>query len=91
MKVNTLYWLPLLVTLMAKLHFVASQEQLLLAYYSGVGEATVGTGGLNALSLAFFSPSPMVNGKCDFATNATPCIRPAAGAGSQLGLAAGGA
>ena len=63
------------------------QQQLLLAYYSGVGGATVGPGGLNGLSLAFFSPGPMGQGTCDFASNSTPCVRPAAGAGSQLGLA----
>ena len=93
MEVDTVYRaLLLVVALMASpgLHFGASyeqQQQLLLAYYSGVGEATVGTGGLNALSLAFFSPSPMFKGTCNFATNTTPCIRPASGAGSQLGLA----
>jgi len=69
-------------------HVVMSQGfgQLILAYYSGIGIDTVGSGGLNALSLAFFSPSAMLS-SCNFNDAMTPCLRPAAGAGPSLGLA----
>jgi len=60
--------------------------QPILAYYSGIGLDTVGSGGLNSLSLAFFSPAAMAGSSCDFTNPQTPCLRPAAGAGPSLGL-----
>jgi len=69
--------------------WVTSQSpfgQLLLAYYSGVGMDSVGPGGVNALSLAFFAPAAMTGSSCDFSDLQTSCVRPAAGAGPSLGL-----
>jgi len=60
--------------------------QLILAYYSGVSLDTVGSGGLNAISMAFFAPLPMSNSNCDFSNQQTPCLAPAAGAGPSIGL-----
>eukprot|EP01124_Arcella_intermedia_P036691 TRINITY_DN9665_c0_g1_i1.p1 TRINITY_DN9665_c0_g1~~TRINITY_DN9665_c0_g1_i1.p1 ORF type:complete len:317 (-),score=45.04 TRINITY_DN9665_c0_g1_i1:572-1522(-) len=60
--------------------------QLILAYYSGIGIDTIGSGGLNALSMAFFAPGPMATSpSCDFTNPQTPCLQPAAGAGPSLG------
>jgi len=57
--------------------------QLLLAYYSGIGADTLGSGGVNAISLAFFDPTPLgSSGSCDFTNPNTPCIQPASGSGS---------
>ena len=61
-----------------------ARGQLLLAYYTGVGEGTIAGSGLNALSLAFFSPGPMAGAACNFSDPATPCVQPATGAGPQL-------
>jgi len=60
--------------------------QVILAYYSGVGIDTVGSGGLNSISLSFFFPGAMAVPSCDFNNPQTPCVRPAAGAGPSLGL-----
>jgi hypothetical protein len=70
------------------IHHVTSQGfgQLLLAYYSGVGLDTVGSGGVNSLSLAFFSPGAMLTSGCNFNDAMTPCVKPASGAGPSLGL-----
>jgi hypothetical protein len=60
-------------------------KQLLMAYYSGEGADTVGTGGLNALALAFFSPAALAAQPCvppDFA-----CLQPASGSGGAKTLA----
>lgn len=47
----------------------------------------MGQGGINALSFAFFSPGPMgESSSCNFTDLSTSCLRPAAGAGSELGL-----
>jgi len=73
------------------LGFVESEKsnfgQILLAYYSGVGADTVGSGGINGISMAFFSPSAMAGQSCNFNDPQTPCLRPATGAGGSLGLA----
>lgn len=61
--------------------------QLLNAYYSGVGADTLGAGGLNSISLAFFNPAPLASPACDFADPATPCCAPATGSGGSLNLA----
>jgi len=86
-----MYLLPFLLVTLALPILTSPQPspfgQLLLAYYSGVGGDTVGSGGLNAMSLAFFAPAPMASGSCDFTNPQTPCLRPAAGAGPSLGLA----
>ena len=56
--------------------------QILTAYYSGVGLDTIGTSGLNSISIAFFSPAAMASSACNFSDIATPCIQPAAGGGN---------
>jgi hypothetical protein len=61
-----------------------SQSQLLGAYYSGLGEDTVGQGGLNTLSLCFFDPLALAMGSnCNFNDPTTPCVAPASGGGTQ--------
>jgi len=61
--------------------------QLLMAYYSGVGADTLGSGGVNAISLAFFDPTPLgTTGSCDFSNPNTPCIQPASGSGGSKNL-----
>jgi hypothetical protein len=60
--------------------------QLILAYYSGVGIETVGSGGVNALSLAFFFFGAMLSSSCNFNDPNTFCVKPAVGAGPFLGL-----
>eukprot|EP01111_Echinosteliopsis_oligospora_P002394 TRINITY_DN1353_c0_g1_i2.p1 TRINITY_DN1353_c0_g1~~TRINITY_DN1353_c0_g1_i2.p1 ORF type:complete len:337 (+),score=96.32 TRINITY_DN1353_c0_g1_i2:47-1012(+) len=60
--------------------------QLLMAYYSGIGEETLGSGGVNAISIAFFDPTPLGSGSCDFTDPNTPCIQPASGSGSAKTL-----
>ncbi len=53
----------------------------------GVGADTVGSGGVNALSLAFFDPTPLgATSSCDFTNPTTPCIQPATGSGSGKNL-----
>lgn len=49
--------------------------------------AAEGAANINALSLAFFSPSAMLDDSCSFAdlSNA-PCVKAAAGAGSSVGM-----
>ena len=62
--------------------------QLILAYFSGpaLDTAAKGAAGINALSLAFFSPAAMLS-PCSFnATSASACLKPASGAGGQLGM-----
>jgi hypothetical protein len=61
----------------------ASGNQIIGAYYSGLGADTVGAGGLNTLMLCFFSPSAMTDADCDFTSGSTPCVAPAAGGGTQ--------
>lgn len=56
--------------------------QLLMAYYSGVGGDTVGSGGLNALALAFFSPSALASAP-SCSPPAFDCLQPAAGSGEK--------
>jgi len=59
-------------------------NQLLMAYYSGVGIDTVGAGGVNALALAFFNPLPLgTNSNCDFTNKNTPCLIPASNSGNK--------
>lgn len=61
--------------------------QLLLAYYSGIGADTLGSGGVNSIALAFFDPTPLGNtASCDFTNLNTPCIQPASGSGSSKNL-----
>lgn len=60
--------------------------QLFVAYYSGVGIDTLGSGGVNALALAFFDPTPMGKAVCDFTSPTTPCIIPATGSGESKNL-----
>mmetsp|Transcript_27891 Transcript_27891/g.72179 ORF Transcript_27891/g.72179 Transcript_27891/m.72179 type:complete len:317 (+) Transcript_27891:53-1003(+) len=60
--------------------------QPIVAYYSGISLDTVKAGGVNALSLAFFSPMAMSDPSCDFTDPDTPCVKPASGAGGQLGF-----
>jgi len=61
--------------------------QLLLAYYTGIGADTLGSGGVNALALAFFDPTPLGQGTCDFTNaNSAPCLKPAAGSGDGKNL-----
>jgi len=61
--------------------------QLLLTYYSGVGYETLGSGGVNALAMAFFDPIPLATtSNCNFNDLGTPCIRPEVGAGTSLNL-----
>jgi len=61
--------------------------QLLLTYYSGVGIDTLGSGGVNALALAFFDPSALANSaSCDFTNPTTPCLAPATGSGDGKNL-----
>lgn len=61
--------------------------QLLLAYYSGIGADTLGSGGVSAIALAFFDPTPLGNtGNCDFTNPTTPCLQPASGSGSGKNL-----
>lgn len=58
-----------------------------MAYYSGVGLDTIGAGGLNALAMAFFDPTPLGQNTCDFTDTNTNCIIPAAGSGGSKNLA----
>ena len=67
----------------------ANYSQLILAYFTGVAldTAAQGAAGINALSLAFFSPAAMLSANCTFVTTSeSPCLQPASGAGGQLGL-----
>jgi len=61
--------------------------QLLLGYFTGVGVDAVGASGFNALSFAFFDPSPMgSHSTCDFTGDDSPCVVAAAGAGPMVKL-----
>jgi hypothetical protein len=61
--------------------------QLLMAYYSGIGADTLGAGGINAIALAFFDPTPLgSSSNCDFTNPTTPCLQPASGSGSGKNL-----
>jgi len=42
---------------------------------------------VNAIALAFFDPTPLGSGSCDFTNPNTPCVRPAAGSGGSKNLA----
>eukprot|EP01120_Amphizonella_sp_Union-15-10_P015036 TRINITY_DN7584_c0_g3_i1.p1 TRINITY_DN7584_c0_g3~~TRINITY_DN7584_c0_g3_i1.p1 ORF type:complete len:328 (+),score=51.68 TRINITY_DN7584_c0_g3_i1:38-985(+) len=60
--------------------------QLLMTYYTGLGADTLGPSGINALSLAFFDPTPLGTGTCDFTDLNTRCLVPATGSGSGKNL-----
>lgn len=59
--------------------------QLLLAYYSGVAPDTMRSGGINSISLAFFSPLAMAGTNCNFGDLNTPCVKAASSGGSSVG------
>ena len=63
----------------------APPAQLLLAYFSGVGADSVGSGHLNSLALAFFDPAAMTASpaSCNFSDASTPCLAPASGSGEK--------
>lgn len=55
---------------------------MFILWLIGVGADTLGSGGVNAISLAFFNPAPLGSTTgCDFTNPNTPCIQPAAGSG----------
>jgi len=60
--------------------------QVLLAYYSGIGADSFGSGGINGISMAFFAPGPLAGSSCNFNDQNSACVKPAAGAGPSLGL-----
>ena len=63
----------------------AGSQQLMLAYYSGIGEPLLVKSPLNALAIAFFSPRALADSNtCDFTSMVTPCLVPAADAGELL-------
>lgn len=73
------YWSPFFLMLLA----ACRGDQLLMAYYSGVGIDTVGAGGLNALALAFFNPLPLGTLNCNFNDINTVCVVPASNSGNK--------
>lgn len=48
----------------------------MLGYYSSVGVETIADSGINAISIAFFNPSALAQGPCDFSspTGEAPCL-----------------